>query len=76
MTSRRATATNDKARAAFLSAKAEIDTRLERLKGLSDDHFHANPDEIHWGHVGDLQRYANLLREMTDIAFSEGECAD
>jgi hypothetical protein len=76
MTSRRATATNDKARATFLSAKAEIDTRLERLKGLSDDHFHANPDEIHWGHVGDLQRYANLLREMTDIAFSEGECAD
>lgn len=76
MTSRRATATNDKALAAFVAAKAEIDARLERLKSLSDDHFNANPDEIHWGHVGDLKRYANLLREMTDIAFSEGECAD
>ena len=76
MTNRRAIATNDKALAAFVAAKVEIDARLERLKGLSDDHFHANPDEIHWGDVGDLQRYASLLREMTDIAFSEGEFAD
>lgn len=76
MNTRRACATNDKALAAFVAAKAEIDARLERLKALSDDHFNATPDEIHWGHVGDLQRYASLLREMTDIAFSEGECAD
>ena len=76
MSTRSTSATNDKALAAFVAAKAEIDARLERLKSLSDDHFHANPDEIHWGHAGDVQRYANLLREMTDIAFSEGECAD
>ena len=76
MTTRRATATNDKALAAFIAAKSEIDARLERLKGLSDDHFHAKPDEIHWGHVGDLQRYAGLLRQITDIAFKEGEFAD
>ena len=76
MTNRRATVTNDKALAAFVAAKAEIDARLERLKGLSDEHFHANPDEIQWGHVGDLQRYASMLRQITDIAFSEGECAD
>ena len=76
MSTRSTSATNDKALAAFVAAKAEIDARLERLKCLSDDHFHANPDEIHWGHVGDLQRYASLLRQMTDIAFSEGECAD
>lgn len=76
MTTRRATATNDKALAAFIAAKSEIDARLERLKGLSDDHFHANPDEIHWGHVGDLQRYAGLLRQITDLAFKEGEFAE
>jgi hypothetical protein len=76
MSTRRASATNDKALAAFVAAKAEIDARLERLKALSDGHFNATPDEIHWGHVGDLQRYASLLREMTDIAFSEGEFAD
>ncbi len=76
MSTRCATATNDIALAVFVAAKAEIDTRLERLKAPSDDRFNATPDEIHWGHVGDLQRYASLLREMTDIAFSEGECAD
>ena len=46
MTNRRATATDDKALAAFVAAKAEIDTRLERLKALSDDHFETSPDEI------------------------------
>ena len=76
MSTRCATATNDKALAVFVAAKAEIDTRLERLKAPRDDHFNATPDEIHWGHVGDLQRYASLLCEMTDITFSEGECAD
>ena len=76
MTPRRATATNDEALAAFVAANAEIDARLERLKCLSDDQFYANPDEIHRGHVGDLQRYASLLRHMTDIAFSECECAE
>ena len=73
---RRTTATNDKALAAFIAAKSEIDAQLERLKALSDEHFNAQPDEIHWGHVGDLQRYAGLLRQITDIAFKEGEFAE
>lgn len=76
MTTRRATATtNDKALTAFIAAKTEIDALLERLKALSDEHFNAQPDEIHWGHVGDLQRYAELLRQITDAAFKEGEHA-
>jgi len=45
MTTRRA-ASNDKALDAFIAAKAEIDTMLERLKTLSDDHFETHPDEI------------------------------
>jgi hypothetical protein len=32
MTTRRTTATNDKALVAFVAAKADIDARLERLK--------------------------------------------
>lgn len=76
MTTRRASATtNDKALAAFIAAKTEIDARLERLKALSAEHFNTQPDEIHWGHVGDLQRYAELLRQITDAAFKEGEFA-
>ena len=75
MTTRRATAPNDKALNAFLAVKIEIDAMLERLKALSDDHFDAHPDEIHWGHVGSLNHYASLLHQITDSAFSEGEHA-
>jgi len=86
MTTRRATqngetgsATGSKNRSnaldAFIAAKAEIDVMLERLKALSDDHFETRPDEIHWGHVGTLKHYADLLRQITDSAFKEGEHA-
>ena len=75
MTNRRATAPNDTALNAFLAAKIEIDAMLERLKALSGDHFDTHPDEINWGHVGTLNHYASLLRQITDSAFSEGEFA-
>ncbi len=71
---RRAT-DNTKALDAFIAAKLEIDSMLERLKALSDDHFEANPDEINWGHVGTLSHYRDKLREITDMAFREGEHA-
>ena len=67
---------NSKALAAFIARKAEIDAMLARIKALSDEHFHANPDTLHWGHVGDLEFYAQQLRRITDAAFSEGEHAE
>jgi hypothetical protein len=73
MTIRRATATNDKALNAFIAAKTDIDAMLGRLKVLSNDHFETNPDDINWGHVGTLNHYASLLRQITDSAFKEGE---
>ena len=72
---RRAAQPNDKALDAFIAAKAEIDTMLERLKALSDDHFETHPDEINWGDVGTLNHYASVLRQITDSAFKEGEHA-
>ncbi len=74
MTTRRAT-DDAKALDAFMITKFQIDTMLERLKALSDDHFEAHPDEINWGHVGTLNHYASLLRQITDSAFKEGEHA-
>ena len=62
--------------AAFIARKAEIDAMLARLTALSDDHFETNPDEINWGHVGNLGHYASLLRQITDMAFNEGEHAE
>ena len=74
MTTRRA-ADNAKALDAFMTAKLQIDAMLVRLKTLSADHFETSPDEINWGHVGTLNHYGSLLRQIADSAFKEGEHA-
>jgi hypothetical protein len=65
----------EKAVNAFLARKAEVDERLARLQALSDDHFEVHPDDITWSHVDHVAHYANLLKEITDMAFEEGEHA-
>ena len=67
---------NEKALDAFIARKAEIDSMLERMKALSDEHFGYSPDEINWAHVGTLAHYAELLKRITDAAFKEGEYAE
>ncbi|MGE3703345.1 MAG: hypothetical protein AB7G08_32100 [Hyphomicrobiaceae bacterium] len=61
---------------AFIARKAEIDTMLDRLKALSDEHFGHAPDDINWGHVGTLAHYAELLKRITDSACKQGEHAE
>lgn len=73
MTTRRATAPNDSALAAFLAAKAEIDATLARLQVLSAEHFEFDPDAINWGAVGSIQSVAVDLRKISDFLFGEGE---
>jgi hypothetical protein len=75
MTLRHSTAENAAALDSFLAAKFEIDALLARLQALSDDHFNASPDTVDWGHVGTLNHYRARLREITDMAFHEGEHA-
>jgi hypothetical protein len=72
---RRAT-DNTKALDAFLAAKVEIDAMFTRLTARSADHFDTHPNEINWGHVGTLNHYASLLRQITDSAFKEGKHAE
>ncbi len=67
----RRAADNSKALDAFVAAKLEIDSMLERLKALSDDHFETNPNEINWGHVGTLSHYRDKLREILDVPTNE-----
>ena len=69
------TRSSEQALAAFVSKKAEIDAMLARLQALSADHFGYSPDEISWAHVGTLEHYAELLKRITDSAFTEGEHA-
>jgi hypothetical protein len=61
---------------AFVAKKAEIDAMLARIAELSDEHFNVSPDEVHWGHVGNLADYEMHLRRITDAAFKEGEHAE
>ena len=72
----KARSNRDDALAAFIARKAEIDTMLARLTALSADHFETSPEETNWDHVGTLGHYASLLRQITDMAFKEGEHAE
>ena len=58
---------------AFIDIKAEIDAMLGRLAALSADHFECAPEAIDWRHVGTLQHFGERLREISDMAFREGE---
>ena len=69
------TSNQEKALNAFLAKKAEVDERLARLQALSDDHFELHPDDVTWSHVDHVAHYANLLKQITDMAFNEGEHA-
>ena len=66
---------NTKAIDAFMAAKAEIDTMLARLAAFSAEHFCRSPDAVDWGDVGDLVHYREKLRQITGMAFKEGEYA-
>ena len=70
------TRSNEDALAAFVQKKFEIDAMLRRLQSLSDEHFNYSPDEVDWGHVGNLEHYAELLKRVADCAFNEGEHAE
>ena len=66
---------NEAALAAFIAKKVEIDAMLARLQAFSDDHFGADPERVSWANVGSLEHQANLLKQISDFAFGEGEHA-
>lgn len=60
---------------AFMARKLEIDALLQRLTELSANHFGVDPKDVDWGHVGTLGHYHQLLRQVCDSTFQEGEYA-
>jgi len=60
----------------FIATQAAIDAMLARLQALSDANFGSDPYALHWGHVGNLEYYAELLKRITESAFKEGEHAE
>ena len=57
---------------AVLKEEAE---RLARriMENLNDD---SEPEGVNWGHVGDMARTRDGLREVSDAMFIEGEYAE
>ena len=64
---------NSHALETFVGLATLIKTRLDRLQGAVENHFDLAPEEVHWGHVGDLTRYAEALKDITDSVFNEGD---
>jgi hypothetical protein len=56
------TRTSERALDAFLAAKGDFDDLVDRLSGMSRDHFSVDPERVDWGHVGTLRERVNLLR--------------
>ena len=48
----------------YITKSADIQDKIARLQQLAADHFGCDPDAIHWGHVGDLERVQELLSEI------------
>jgi hypothetical protein len=54
-------------RAAYAARTTQIHAKLARLQQLADDRFGHDPDAVHWGHVGDLERVEQVLDELLTI---------
>lgn len=59
----------------FVQKKTEIDALLARLQQLGADHYCVSPEEVQWGHVGDLEYMLSHLRQIAAAVFREGEHA-
>lgn len=52
---------------AYLARATAIHIQLDRLQQMADNHFGHDPEAIHWGHVGDLERVDQALDELLAI---------
>jgi hypothetical protein len=59
---------NADALAAFIDRKAEVDRLLRALLTHSDEHLNLAPEEVHWGHVGELDDWLACLRRVAKLA--------
>ena len=64
------TRSRERALEEFIARVGKIDAALETIKVANDEHYNLTPDEIHWGHVGDVGRVLEGLEEI--IAAMQG----
>lgn len=58
----------NEAAGAYTAKAMEIIGMLEDLKTYAEGLHGVNPDDVHWGRVGDLERVASMLREVLQVA--------
>ncbi|WP_297476486.1 hypothetical protein [Ferrovum sp.] len=51
----------------YIAKAADIQNKIAQLQQQANEHFGHNPDVIHWGHVGDLNRVQELLDQILEI---------
>ena len=56
---------NVQAAATFANLTDNINSSLETLRGLAEDHFVQDPDCVNWGHVGTLRAILNDVESAT-----------
>jgi hypothetical protein len=70
------TTTRRTAEQAYMQHYAAALALIERIhEALANHDTSPDPDDLNWGHVGDMVEIENALREVTDRMFAEGECA-
>jgi hypothetical protein len=61
---------------AYMAAHAEVLALIERIHEAIENHDDAPaPEQVHWGHVGDIGRIREMLQAVSDCLFAEGEYA-
>jgi hypothetical protein len=61
---------------AYMAAHADALALIERIQEAIENHDDAPaPEQIHWGHVGDIGRIREMLQAVSDCLFNEGEYA-
>lgn len=65
--------TNAKAIDAFIRHKAKLDEAIAKIMGGSEDFFGIGPDEIHWGHVGSMECFAEAASAIADKITGMGD---
>ena len=55
------------ARDTYIAKAADIQNKIAQLQQQAGEHFGHNPDDVHWGHVGDLERVQELLNQILNV---------
>jgi hypothetical protein len=61
---------------AYMEAHTDALALIGRIAAAIENHdISPDPEDIHWGHVGDMVETRRMLQAISDRLFNEGEYA-